>query len=180
MKYALSYFFIISNLVFLTNCSSHPEIKPYEPTYVKEYSAYENELSAEASSDPAFRDNTLAVNDDDDIEDSDVPTEFDDKIDMAETPKKAAVTITQSQPVVKKDAPAKEKASADRKPASNTKNGFYNLSSNCMMKSQPDAGSEDMGSASSGKKLWLDVHDNNWFKAYKKSGTVYISSSCVN
>jgi hypothetical protein len=47
------------------------------------------------------------------------------------------------------------------------------------MKFSPTAGSKSVGNVAKGKKLWLESHNAQWFKAYKKSGTAYVSADCI-
>lgn len=103
-------------------------------------------------------------------------------------------------PVAQKKAPAKKKApvkvaSVKAKPVKKAiakktrkvasvkksfKSGLYRFKKNCTMFSKPNQSSSKQGSISSGKKLWIDPHNSGWHKAYKKSGTVYIPSSCLS
>lgn len=153
--------------LFLISCSTHPEIKPYESTDAQEEAAPDEQLPyGQSISDSVFSDSTVAY------DDSEVPTEFDDSIDMAE----------ESEPPVeapKKKVAEAKKSTSSRAPASNGKSGMRTFSADCQMKTQPDDASADAGSVNKGKKLWLDQHNATWFKAYKKSGTVYVPSSCV-
>lgn len=69
-----------------------------------------------------------------------------------------------------------------RKPTSVTKpfnGGMHSFKKDCTMYSKPNTSSSSAGSVSKGKKLWIDPHNNEWHKAYKKSGTVYIHNSCI-
>ena len=59
------------------------------------------------------------------------------------------------------------------------KNVMYTFNSDCAMKAKPDSGSKNVGSVSAGKKLWVENHDTQWAKVYKKSGAVYVSKSCL-
>lgn len=156
--------------LFLINCSTHPEIKPYEDSILDSEASSDEELPyGQAISDSVFNDTSITATDDN----SSVPTEFDDRIDAAteeETP------APKEQVVVKKES-APQRAPASVKPSG--KNGFYTFSADCVMKSEPNDASSDVGNVSKGKKLWLDKHDSTWFKAFKKSGTVYVPSSCV-
>ncbi len=68
-----------------------------------------------------------------------------------------------------------------RKPSARRpfKAGLYTFSEKCTMYKQPRSLSEEAGSIPAGRKLWIDPHNDGWLKAYKKSGTVYISSDCL-
>jgi hypothetical protein len=150
--------------LFLVNCSTHPEIKPYEETTFDEEASSNEELPyGQAISDSVFNDTTVAASNDDSI----VPTEFDDRID----------SVDEEETLAPKKEVSSQRAPASVKPSG--KNGFYTFSADCVMKSGPSDTSSDVGNVSKGKKLWLDKHDGTWFKAFKKSGTVYVPSSCV-
>lgn len=155
--------------LFLVNCSTHPEIKPYEETSMEETSTEESLPYGQAISDSVFSDSTIAASDD-----SSVPTEFDDRIDSADEDEELS-PAPKKEVVVKKEV----KLKSNRVPASVKGGGMKTFSSDCIMKSEPNDASENVGNVAKGKKLWLDTHDATWFKAYKKSGTVYVPSSCV-
>lgn len=59
------------------------------------------------------------------------------------------------------------------------KSGMYKFSKECTMYSEPRTFSREAGSIPAGRKLWIDPHDQDWLKAYKKSGTVYIPADCL-
>lgn len=67
----------------------------------------------------------------------------------------------------------------EKKVSSKFKNGMYRLGSNCTMRSQPSKTARNAGSVSKGKKLWMEGHNANWVKVYKKSGAVYINKVCL-
>ena len=66
------------------------------------------------------------------------------------------------------------------KPKKKFKSGMYKFSEKCTMYKEPRALSEEAGSIRPGRKLWIDAHNDGWHKAYKKSGTVYISADCLD
>ncbi|MCC6137716.1 MAG: hypothetical protein IT287_03735 [Bdellovibrionaceae bacterium] len=168
----LSKFFMsVFATLLLTNCSTHPEIKPYEEP--KEEAAVEESLPyGQAISDSVFSDSLET--------DSSMPTEFDDRVDMAEEDEATpAKEVLEKEVPVKKTIVVQKAPKAGRQPASAGKGGMFTFKADCVMKTQPDDASENAGSVSAGKKLWLDTHDATWFKAYKKSGTVYVPSTCV-
>ncbi len=68
-----------------------------------------------------------------------------------------------------------------RKPSARSpfKAGLYTFSEKCTMYKEPRSLSDEAGSIPAGRKLWIDPHNDGWHKAYKKSGTVYISSECL-
>ncbi len=159
---------VVLSTTFLVNCSTHPEIKPYEEKELLEEAVKDESLPyGQSISDAVFSDSSIAY------DESEVPTEFDDSIDDAQD-------VAEEFEPPKKDVVAKKTAKNNsRSPASAGKNGLRTFSADCVMKSQPDDASSNMGNVSKGKKLWLDQHSATWFKAYKKSGTVYVPSSCV-
>ncbi len=59
------------------------------------------------------------------------------------------------------------------------KNGMYRVSVNCTMRSKPSTKSAKAGTVNKGKKLWMEAHNTNWVKVFKKSGTVYINRLCL-
>ena len=76
---------------------------------------------------------------------------------------------------------AEEIAEGVRKPSAKTpfKPGMYKFEEKCTMYKEPRSLSAEAGSIPAGRKLWIDGHDENWLKAYKKSGAVYISADCL-
>lgn len=164
MKQLLFSIFLSSAIL---NCSTHPEIKPYDNA--ENNSLDLNEEKKPLLSDSIFNNDTLAL-DDEYYDDSETPTEFDDRIDMV-----GQSTDLQA-PVEKKNIKVH---SPQRSVASTSQNGFYRFTKDCEMKSSPEEAATDAGHIPHGKRLWLDVHNAQWFKAYKKSGTVYVSTHCV-
>lgn len=59
------------------------------------------------------------------------------------------------------------------------KAGMYKFAKKCQMYAEPSSMSDKAGSIRAGRKLWIDKHDDDWHKAYKKSGAVYISADCL-
>lgn len=158
--------FVLIAIPFLTNCSSHPEIVPYDSRRVTELNV--DEVSEAIANDSVFED---AVR-------SGKPFDLD-----AETPQMAETVASLEAPSAQAmhTLPVVEevKAPPARRPASALTNGYYVFSRDCVMRTEPDAGSSGAGQVALGKKLWLDVHNSQWLKAYKKAGTVYVPSSCV-
>ncbi len=72
-------------------------------------------------------------------------------------------------------------ASQDRKIANHSsfKAGMYKFKKECIMHSEASSMSSNEGVIRPGRKLWIDAHSPKWHKAYKKSGTVYISADCL-
>ena len=155
------YILLLSSMMFSTQlgCSTHPEIKPFEAPTPQEIALENSENSQESIE--------LPDSDDGFVEDAELP---------AEEPQQVATT----EPVeTKKAEPAKVKVQQERAPASATKNGYFVFASACDMKASPSAGGKSVGNVAKGKKLWLDSHNAQWFKAYKKSGTAYVPADCV-
>jgi hypothetical protein len=157
------YILLLSSLMFSTQlgCSTHPEIKPFEAPTPQEI-ALENSESSQESIE-------LPDSDDGFVEDAELP---------AEEPQQVAKT----EPVETKKAEPKmqpAKVQKERVPASAAKNGYFVFASACDMKSSPSSDSKSVGNVAKGKKLWLDSHNDQWFKAYKKSGTAYVPANCI-
>lgn len=68
-----------------------------------------------------------------------------------------------------------------RKPSSipKMKAGMYRFAKTCHMHSNPNTSSKKSGSVKVGRKLWVEPHNKDWVKVYKKSGAVYISRECI-
>jgi hypothetical protein len=161
---------------FSLGCSTHPEIKPYEAPQSKELAV--DETPQDSMDIPDVADAFL--------EDAELPEEEETAV-LAKTEEKLPEPEKTSEEK-KADSKTKEKVakiekvekkSGGRAPASVLKNGYYVFDSNCDMKSAPKSKSETVGSISKGKKLWLDVHNGTWLKAYKKNGTAYVPANCV-
>lgn len=161
-------FLLLISLPFISNCSSIPEIKPYQAP----------ELTVE---------DVLDRNNDDGVFDDFQPGTAISEVD-AETENERNSSVAESDVLkiteIKDEAPIESiepvlEQTKQRKTASVFKNGFYVFSKNCSMKSQPNDDSQDVGNVSAGKKLWLDGVNGEWLKAYKKAGTVYIPSDCI-
>lgn len=60
------------------------------------------------------------------------------------------------------------------------KAGLHTFKKNCPMHVEPRSTSDELGSVSAGRKLWIDPHNDRWHKAYKKSSTVYIPAECLD
>lgn len=157
------YTLIIAALIFNLNmaCSTHPEIKPYEAESPQELAVNEN----------AAKDEDIELPDSSDgfVEDAELPEETEKSVEVAK--------VEEAQPVETKKVEAKKTSS--RAPASTIKSGYFVFADNCDMKSSPKDSSKSVGSVSKGKKLWLDVHNSGWLKAYKKKGTAYVSADCI-
>ncbi len=163
-----SLLFAVTALVWTVGCSSIPEIKPYES---KEYTVEEvsKNNGFDYDSDPLFQEEPTTPLADDDSSESASPepdVQLQPEALALKEPKKAAEKVEK---IVK----------PSRKPSSPFKNGFYTFSQNCTMRSKPSDSGAEAGSVQAGKKLWLDQHNGEWLKAYKKAGTVYVSADCV-
>ncbi len=64
-------------------------------------------------------------------------------------------------------------------PASDFKDGFYNIATNCNMRAEPDANSGNEGKIKAGKRLWVEGYNDGWVKVFKRSGPVFISKVCL-
>lgn len=173
-KLFLKYSLVLIMTPFVSNCSSIPEIQSYEtPGYTVE--------QLQGSSEP--RDAVFQI-EPIDMNDSEEPAEISENEAVEQEAEQAAsAIIDESEPVNLEEAPAmsspKKKVSRGIASAP-VKNGFYTFKNSCTMKAEADSASSDVGQVNAGKKLWLDHHDSQWFKVYKKSGTAYISANCIN
>ncbi len=59
------------------------------------------------------------------------------------------------------------------------KNGMYRVGSACTMRAQPSTSASKEGTVPKGKKLWMEAHNANWVKVFKKSGPVFINKVCL-
>ena len=77
--------------------------------------------------------------------------------------------ISEPKPIKKKRAVAMPKF----------KNGMHRASVNCTMRAKASTKSKSVGKVRKGKKLWMENHNKNWVKVFKKSGPVYINKLCL-
>jgi hypothetical protein len=68
-----------------------------------------------------------------------------------------------------------------RQPSAKTpfKAGMYKFTKECTMYEEASSMSAEAGSIPIDRKLWIDAHNDQWHKAYKKSGAVYIPAKCL-
>jgi hypothetical protein len=158
MNSILRVLFIFLSIPFITNCSSHPEIVPYEAPSI---SREDNSRASAIANDSVFED---AIQ-------SGKP--FDLALDQ---PQMAETAAPLEMPVAPPPPPSPQPRRAASAPLTN---GYYVFSRDCVMRTNPNAGSVGAGHVVAGKKLWLDVYDGQWLKAYKKSGTFYVPTSCI-
>ena len=155
------YILLLSSLIFSTQlgCSTHPEITPFEAPTPQEIALENSESSPES------------------IE---LPDSEDGFVEDAELSPEEPQQVAKVEPVETKKAPP-AKVEKVRTPSSvaAVKNGYFVFANACDMKSSPSSESKSVGNVAKGKKLWLDAHNTQWFKAYKKSGTAYIPADCV-
>ncbi len=158
------YILLLSSLMFSTQlgCSTHPEIKPFEAPTPQEIALENSENSQESIE--------LPDSDDGFVEDAELPAEEPQQVAKAEPVETKKAEPTKMQPT---------KVQKERVPASAAKNGYFVFANACDMKSSPSSESKSVGNVAKGKKLWLDSHNDQWFKAYKKSGTAYVPANCI-
>ena len=65
-------------------------------------------------------------------------------------------------------------------PENKFKPGMHTFFKNCILYSEPETSSEPYRVIKSGKELWLDQFNDQWHKAYKKEGPVFIQADCLN
>ncbi len=102
-------------------------------------------------------------------------------VESPDSPEKVMKPKTNVQiPKPVKQAKTQEPAVKKRKVATSVfKSGMHKFTSDCTMRAKPSAESAPKGSIGKGRKLWIDPHNEDWHKAYKKSGTVYIPANCL-
>ena len=61
------------------------------------------------------------------------------------------------------------------------KSGMHTFSRNCILYSQPEISSEPWKVIKSGKQLWLDKFNDQWYKAYRSDNDpVFLQAECLN
>ena len=105
---------------------------------------------------------------------NDVPEE-----QPAETNKEALAAVEEK--LEEAEQEHEEILAGARKPSNKKafKAGMYKFKEDCTMYKEPATLSGEAGKIRAGKKLWIDGHDDNWRKAYKKAGAVYIPANCL-
>lgn len=99
--------------------------------------------------------------------------------------KAKAVKAAKAAKVAKAEKSEKsEKAKASKKDkkvasVSGFKSGMYPVSTNCTMRAKPNKSAKSMGTVDAGKKLWMEKHNDEWVKVFKKSGPVYLNKVCL-
>lgn len=67
---------------------------------------------------------------------------------------------------------------APRKPAS-LKSGFHVIKKGCTYYGEANDQSDALAKNDKNRRVWADVHDDEWLKVYRKAGPAYIEASCV-
>lgn len=75
---------------------------------------------------------------------------------------------------------AQKMATAKNRVPASFKQGFKTTSKTCSLHSKPSAGSQVLLNSKSGKKVWLEGHNESWYKGYHKGGHGYFPASCFN
>ncbi len=166
-------------------CSSTPELEAtpeaseenYQSSGV--YNDIENE-SRSTSSEP-YSDDDYGQMDDEGAADEELfASEGVTVEEVQDEPAPATQTAPKAKKAVTKAAHKPKKSQAmsnSHSPA--FKNGMYGVKKDCRMHGKPNLQSKKQGSVNRGKKLWMENHDKNWVKVFKKSGPVYINKSCL-
>jgi len=202
MKYLMQALGLLS-LPLMVNCSTIPDIQPYHPKEltiedVKEASGfYKNGGFDEEPTTPLAEDDDAPAAkaevaakpmDNDMMDEPSAPAAEPVKaVASKDEPKEVENIKLVEEKTAVEEAPAVEKAvapkavkkTATRHQASVFKSGLHTFSQTCSMKSKPSDSGADEGTVQAGKKLWLDAHNGEWLKAYKKSGPVYVSADCI-
>jgi outer membrane biosynthesis protein TonB len=107
----------------------------------------------------------------------------------APAPTKAPAPAPAPAEEVVMDAPAEEETPVEesqpepapkkmvRVPAS-FKQGFKVANSNCPLYSEATENSPKILNTKEGRKLWVEAHNENWYKGYHKGGHGYFEASC--
>ncbi len=68
-----------------------------------------------------------------------------------------------------------------RRPSQNEafRPGMHLFTKNCTMFAEATTSSAAEGRVRLGRKLWVDSHDKDWHKVFKKNGPVYIPADCL-
>jgi hypothetical protein len=172
--------------LFLCFCSSTPETEE-----TQNYPQYENYSSSGVYNDiqkegadarnvssEDYSDDDYGADDDED-EDIYLSDGDNNEKDSEEALSAYAEPADDPLPVEKIETVKKKKVSTKKKVSGKFKNGMYRMSVNCNMRQKPDAQSKAVGKVKKGKKLWVEGHNANWVKVYKKSGPVYINKLCL-
>lgn len=146
----------------LINCSSSPKT---EDASSSDSSVTEDSTDYSSDADSVFGEDDSEV-DNDSLENADVATDeyADDDYGSDDSPAQASVDTDL----------ARQSASSG-----SFKGGFHRFSSKCQMKKRPSDSSSNAGTIRANKRLWVDPHNGNWRKVYKKSGPVYVSADCL-
>lgn len=174
---------------FITNCSlwqkseedQQAEMARFQDYYPSDvYKDIEGEERSPSSNDKYEDDNYAAADDDSANQDDEQNAYLDQQLDKDEDMDKG------TDPLAANDQEEESEVAdiADEAPAAVPtgtafKNGMHKFNADCAMKAKPDSGSKNVGSVSAGKKLWVENHNAQWAKVYKKSGAVYVSKSCL-
>ncbi len=182
-------FITIFNLIFLalslSFCSSSP--KTEEPELTDEnyqssgvFGDIENE--ARSTSSEPYSDDDYGQLDDEDASDEDLFTSNEEvepvKPEPTAKPKPQAIQKVVKQKVQKSNKPKKSQAISSSQ-SSAFRNGMYGVSKDCNMHAKASLQSKKEGTVNRGKKLWMENHDKNWVKVFKKSGPVFINKNCL-
>lgn len=185
MRSALKFLLMCLLSSLLANCSmfskdTSDDEKPENPASYDGYSSSEvYEDIKGASRDGASED--YADDDYGDIEGSSEDEAL--LMDSGEEPQEndplAGTVAEDPLPVEKLEEPKKKAVSKAKKSSSKFKNGMYRFSVNCNMRSKPSTQSKAVGKVEKGKKLWVEGHNADWVKVFKKSGAVYVNKGCL-
>lgn len=117
---------------------------------------------------PAAQDDPLVAGSDDDEASNEAPS----KPAKAKAKKATKAHVAKAKTKEKKES--KKVASV-----AGFKSGMYPVSSNCTMREKPNKNAKSMGTVDAGKKLWMEKHNDEWVKVFKKSGPVYLNKVCL-
>ena len=109
-------------------------------------------------------------------------SEDDSDLFMDEAEEDTADVAEESMPVAEPEPkpmtqPKSSPPPTKRNPAS-FKQGFKTTAKNCTLHAEPNLGSKALLTSSGGKKLWLEGHNESWYKGFYSNGSGYFPAEC--
>lgn len=192
MRSALKLFLLTIFCLTLTNCALFSGGDEKDSENTEDYPKYENysssdiykdiegegrDVSSEDYSDDDYGD--AGSDDEGDSQDDELILSSGDGEEEENTPSAAMASVQEDPlPVEKVEKPKKKKRKKKRS-SKKFKAGMYRMGIDCNMRKTASANSKKMGTVKKGKKLWVDAHNADWVKVYKKNGAVFINKGCL-
>lgn len=185
MSSLIKVLFLATLCSFITNCSlwskseveKEEELARFQDYYPSDvYTDIANEGSDERST-ASYEDDDYGVADEDPAasQDDEQNAYLDQQLDQEDEIEAG----TDPLPVEKAVQPVAVQRVSKKAVSKKFKSGMHKFSINCEMKAQADASSKNVGKVKAGKKLWVENHNKNWAKVYKKSGAVFVNKGCL-